>query len=173
MRRSFARRFRAKLFRGGLIEKPDDAAIGRANARGGIGAQFVVGLGADGVENFALVLPCSQEKCVAALIENYEREGDAIWRLGGCDDGQDPARVFEQRGDSGNSEAVWPSGPMPSRVTSKAGGFSLPKIFPEFRIVGSGRSLWAWVNLSARDGHSQAGIGTWSRAEFRGSFDSC
>ncbi len=114
--------FGARSAGGGLVEEPEDAAIGRADASGWVCAGARIRFGAQGGEDWALIFSGYQEIGVAAGIQDRERERQAV-RRHGCDlNGHDPAGSFlRAQRNPGNSEAVWPSGPRPSSVTSNAG----------------------------------------------------
>src|ERR1700723_258252 len=95
----FARR-RRKSTRGGLVEKPQDAAVDGLNPRGWILALRGIRDAANGVENFFFLRASGEEIGVAALIEHRKSESQAVRRRGLDGDGFNPFLFFFEHGRS-------------------------------------------------------------------------
>ncbi len=81
-----------------MIEKPEDATIGGTDAASGVCAGVGIRFGAQRGEDFAFIFSSDEEVGVAALIQNGEREREAVRRHGLYVNGYDPAGFFLERG---------------------------------------------------------------------------
>ena len=73
------------------------------------------------VNHGGFVRPAGQKHYFTGVIQDRKREADAVGFEFFHPVGDYQLRVFFQALGSGKSDAVWPSGPMPSRIRSKRG----------------------------------------------------